>query len=119
VCARCCNQKLFRSRITPEPGATAEIKAAPDEPAETDVSAETAVPAYKYFANMATTTEAPSEIHQAVIHFVLHPAVPTGYRLKYLLVSVLVIAVQVFAILGLLASVEAMGVGDILSQFHE
>ena len=103
------------AKVKPEPTTTEPTKAwgSPrGEGADTEGG-----PLYHFFASEDGATESPAEVHQASFHFILHPDVPTLYKLKYLLMSISVIALQTFSICALLVEVDEMSATDVLSMY--
>ena len=76
-------------------------------------------PLYNFFTVEEGATESPGEVHQAAFHLILHPAVPLLYKLKYLIMSVTVVALQTLAIAAMLISVTEMASDAVLVQFTE
>ena len=75
-------------------------------------------PVYRFFNATDDAEEAPAEMHQAVIHFVLHPKVPVLYQLKYFVINLVIISLQTLSILALLSECPSLGRAAIRNQFR-
>jgi hypothetical protein len=66
-----------------------------------------------------TTTNHPSEFHQATVHFVLQPSVPLRWKGYYMTVSTMTLGVQGLALLGLMSDIEAKTTHEILELYRD
>lgn len=99
------------AQVSPQPGT------APEEEAKKPGEDEESIP-YNFFNFNTPTVNSPSELHQASIHFAMHPSVPMHWKLYYVSLSMGALALQSIALLGLMSDIENMDTSDILSNYQ-